>query len=90
MRKYKSLQNLVRKLTTKDCRAYAEELSNTLHTDQKGFWNWINKIKCCRHPVPPIHGNDSLLISDSDKARHFNEYFSSVFTVEDTSSLSSL
>jgi len=52
-------------------------------------WNWINKIKCCRHPVTTIRWNDSLLISDSEKANHFNEYFSSVFTVEVMASLGS-
>ena len=52
--KYKSLRNLVRKLTRKDYQIYAEKVSSSLGSDQKVFWNWVNKVKCCRHPVPPI------------------------------------
>ena len=81
------MQNLVCKRIRKDYQIYAEKLSSSLGTDQKVFWNWVNKVKFCRHPVPPIHSNESLLISDLDRARHFNEYFSSVLTIEDTSSL---
>ena len=82
--KYKSLRDLVRKLTRKD---YPEKLSSCLDSDQKIFWNWVSKVKCCCHPVPPIQVDNSLLLSEFDKAQHFNEYFNSVFTIEDTSSL---
>jgi len=88
--KYKSLRNLVRRLTRKDYQIYAEKLSSSLSSDQKVFWNWVNKVKCCRHPVPPIQADGLLLLSHCDKAQHFNTYFSSVFTIEDTTSLDQL
>ena len=34
--------------------------------------------------------DDVLVVSDVDKAHRFNEYFSSVFTIEDVSALDSL
>ena len=49
--KYKSLRNLVRKLTRKDYQIYAEKLSSSLGSDQKVFWNWVNKVKCCLFPL---------------------------------------
>ena len=78
------------RLSQKDYQIYAENLSSSLGSDQKVFRNWVNKAKCCRHPVPPIQADDSLLLSDCDKAQHFNTYFSSVFTNEDITSLDQL
>ena len=88
--RYKFLRNTVRKLTRADYRAYAEELSGTLHKNQKSFWNWINRTRRCRHPIPPLSYNSSMLIADYEKAQYFNDYFSSVFTSEDKSSLLSI
>lgn len=90
IKKYRLLRNLVCKLTRKDYQACAEELSASLRFGQKQFRIWINKTKHCRHSVPPILYDDVLVVSDIDKAHHFNEYFSSVFTTEDASTLDSL
>ena len=83
LRRYKLLRNTVRRLTRVDYRSYAEELSGTLHKDQKRFWNWINRTRHCRHPIPPLRYNSSMLTTDCERAHCFNNYFSSVFTTED-------
>ena len=88
--RYKRLRNLVRQLTRADYRAYADKISGSLFSDQKAFWSWINKTKRCRHPIPPVLHDGSLLTSDADKAQCFNDYFCSVFTIEDCSSLDDL
>ena len=88
--RYKLLRNTVRRLTRVDYRSYAEELSGTLHKDQKRFWNWINRTRHCRHPIPPLTYNSSMLTTDHERAHCFNNYFSSEFTTEDKSSLQSL
>ena len=69
---YKQLRNLVRHLTRVDYQAYADKISESLSYDQKAFWSWINKTKRCRHPVPPIFHDGSLLTSDTEKAQCFN------------------
>ena len=66
------------------------ELSGTLHKNQKCFWNWINKTRRCRHPIPLLTCNSSMLTTDYEKAHYYNDYFSSVFTTEDMSSLQSI
>ena len=56
-----------------------------LYHKQKIFWNWINKIRGCRNPIPPINHKDQTVTCDSTKANLFNKYFISVFTKEDLS-----
>ena len=64
LRRYKLLRNTVRRLTRIDYRSCAEELSGTLHKDQKRFWNWINRTRCCHYPIPPLTYNSSMLTTD--------------------------
>ena len=58
--------------------------------NSKKFWNFLNSIKGRRHPIPPLKHNDSLVSNDSGKATIFNQFFHSVFTIEDCNSLSDL
>ena len=69
--RYKLWRNKVRSMTRTGYKNYMEP-----------FWNWINKLKACRSPIPPLVHNDSVITSDSDKAALFNDYFVSVFTAE--------
>ena len=84
---YNRLRNKVRAATRFDFMTYVDSITKDLHHRQKVFWSWINKIRACRNPIPPINHNDQVVTSDSTKANLFNQYFVSVFTKEDLSSL---
>ena len=57
---------------------------------QKVFWKWVNKIRVCRNPIPPINHKHQIVTCDSAKASLFNQYFVSVFTKEVLSSFPSV
>ena len=80
--RYKLLRNKVRTMTRTDYKNYVDTITGNFYHSQKSFWNWINKLKACRSPIPPLVHNDSVITSDSDKAALFNDYFVSVFTAE--------
>ena len=85
--KYKLLRNKVRSATRLDFQTYADSITNNLHRGQKAFWNWINKFRSCRTPIPSIHHHDGVVSDDCTKADLFNKYFVSVFTKENLSNL---
>ena len=88
--KYKNLRNQVRSATRNDYLNHLDSITKNLYCSQKPFWNWIHKIKSCRHPIPSIIHNSELISSDYIKASLFNDYFVSVFTKEDSSNLQNL
>ena len=72
-------------------------LSKDHFVSPKPFWRWLNSYKGHHTSVPPLlHHNSPLLhhnghVSDDiSKAEAFNAYFSSVFTVDDCSDISTL
>ena len=65
-------------------------MSKSYFANSKKFWNFLNSIKRRHHLIPPLKHNDSLVSDDSGKATIFNQFFHSVFTIEDCSSLSDL
>jgi len=62
-------------------------LANTLnnHSGSKHLWSYIKSKKKYQTGVAPIRYNDQVYTNDQDKANILNQYFSSVFTFEDTS-----
>ena len=53
--KYKHLHNEVYNMTRRDYMHYVDTItSRNLRCSQKPFWNWINKIKACRYPIPSL------------------------------------
>ena len=88
--KYKAVNNLVRSKTRQDTADYISSLSNSYSVSAKKFWNFVNSVKGCRQPPPPLNCSGKLISDDLEKATIFNEYFNSVFTTEDCSSLTSL
>ena len=50
----------------------------------------MNAFKGYHEPIPTLKYEESIISDDTAKATCFNNYFSSVFTGEDTTSLTSL
>ena len=88
--RYKCISNLVRSQTRKDTENYVSTLSKSYFDSPKIFWRWLNSFKGSRSPIPPLLHHDSYVTEDSHKAEAFNAYFSSVFTVDDGSEISTL
>ena len=56
-----------------------------MNSRPKAFWRYINsRIKIHPNIAELLCSDGSTVCSDAEKATIFNEYFSSVFTVEDT------
>ena len=88
--KYKAISNLIRSKTRQDTANYISALSNSYSANAKKFWNFVNSVKTCRQPPPPLNHSGRFISDDLEKASIFNEYFNSVFTSEDCTNLSSL
>ena len=80
---YNQLRNKVRAATRFDFKVFVHSITEGLHQNSKPFWNWINKIRACRNPLPAINHKDQVITSDTAKANLFNQYFTSIFTNED-------
>jgi len=54
-------------------------------SDPRAFYRFINSKQTDTTSIPPIKSNNKVLLTDIDKAQCLNNYFGSVFTVEDAS-----
>ena len=88
--RYKYLSNLVRSRTRKDTEDYVSMLSKDYFVSPKPFWRWLNSYKGRHTSIPPLLHHNSHVSDDISKAEAFNAYFSSVFTVDDGSDISTL
>jgi len=59
---YNQLRNKVRATTIFD---FIDSITEGLHQSPKLFWNWINKIRVCRNPLPAINHKDQVITSDT-------------------------
>ena len=89
-RKCRDISNIVRDLTRKDHKEHLEEITKDLACDQRPFWRWLKNMRGHHSAIPDLHHAGKVLSSGTEKAQVFSEYFSSVFTHEDTSCLGSL
>ena len=67
---------------------YEEQLVQNVHSKPKAFWQYINSRLKVRPSISELFAPDgSSVSSDSEMATLLNDYFSSVFTVEDTTTI---
>ena len=88
--RYNYISNLVLSQTRKDTEAHVSSLSKDYFNTPKPLWRWLNSHKENQSPVPPLSHGDRDVIEDASKAEEFNTYFSSVFTDDDGSDISTL
>ena len=67
----------IRDITHRDHREHLKDIINNLHNDQRLFWRWLKRTK----QVAIFQGR--VVSRVIEKARVFNQYFSSAFTKED-------
>ncbi len=91
LNRFKELNHKVRTLTREDHNHHLDSLINNLNANnQKPFWNWIKRLRGGTCLLPNLHHMGHAYQTAIDKAKIMNQYFSSVFTRESTSGLTSL
>ena len=85
---YKEALNLATTEIRKSKRAFEQKLAGNIKNDSKSFYAYVRSKQKVRDKVGPLENNSENIISDGfQMAEVLNEYFSSVFTTEDISSL---
>ena len=85
---YKEALNLATTEIRKSKRTFEKKLAGNIKNDSKSFYAYVRSKQKVRDKVRPLENNSENIISDRfQMAEVLNEYFSSVFTTEDISSL---
>ena len=85
---YKEALNLATTEIRKCKRTFEKKLAGNIKNDSKSFYAYVRSKQKVRDKVGPLENNSENIISDGfQMAEVLNEYFSSVFTTEDISSL---
>ena len=85
---YKEALNLATTEIRKSKRTFEHKLAGNIKNDSKNFYAYVRSKQKVQDKVVPLENNSGNIISDGfQMAEVLNEYFSSVFTTEDISSL---
>ena len=85
---YKEALNLATTEIRKSKRTFEKKLAGNIKKYSKSFYAYVRSKQKVRDQVGPLENNSGNVISDGfQMAEVLNEYFSSVFTTEDISSL---
>ena len=85
---YKEALNLATTEIRKSKRTFEKKLAGNIKNYSKSFYAYVRSKQKVRDKVGPLENNSENIISDGfQMANVLNEYFSSVFTTEDISSL---
>ena len=85
---YKEALNLATTEIRKSKRTFEKKLAGNIKNDSKSFYAYVRSKQNVRDKVGPLENNRGNIISEGFQLTEvLNEYFSSVFTTEDISSL---
>jgi hypothetical protein len=85
---YKTKLNISVMENRKAKRIFEEKLANNIKNDAKSFFAYANSKKRSNNKVGPLRNSQGEVLENSKQtADLLNDYFASVFTVEDSSSL---
>ena len=85
---YKEALNLATTEIRKSKRTFEKKMAGNIKNDSKSMYAYVRSKQKVRDKVGPLENNMGNIISDGfQMAEVLNEYFSSVFTTEDISSL---
>jgi len=86
--KYKDLEKQVKKKIRNAKRNIEKQLANAQNSNPRTFANYIKSKTKSRTGIKPLkNGNGRLITEDLEIAAELNNFFSSVFTEEETSNL---
>ena len=81
--RYVRCRNDLRRLTRNLRRQFEQSLADNIRENVKGFWRYVNSRMKSRSRVDALLDNGALVCDDEGKATVLNNFFSSVFTIED-------
>ena len=85
---YVKERNLTSKLLKKAKKEHEQKIASKSKENPKVFWNFINQKRKCKENIPALKGRDGVTYTDDyNKTCILNEFFSSVFTVEDKNNI---
>ena len=85
---YKKARNQARWETRKAVKNYEKEIAANMKNNPKLFWKYVNSKLKTRQPLSDLTKPDGkLTTTDEEKAEVLNNFFSSVFTKEDTQNI---
>jgi len=95
LKKYKSVRNRIKNEIRKLQKEEQQNVAQHCKQNPKAFWKYINSKRKTKTGTSDLHfvdiyGNSATISSNIDKAEEFGKFFSSVFTVEQEQSSSSL
>ena len=62
---------------------FERKLAKNIKVDSKSFYSYVRSVQRCKDKVGPLKDMDGNVITDDEcAANHLNDYFCSVFTVE--------
>ena len=86
--KYIEARNGAKSAIRKSVKEYEKKVAKESKTNSKGFWKYINsKLSRTSGISPLLKPDGSLTDTDDEKAHVLNDFFTSVFTKEDTTSM---
>ena len=85
---YVKERNLATKLIRKAKIDHERKIAENSKENPKIFWNYINSQRKCKESISALVGQDGKIHTENiDKACILNDFFSSVFTKEDTNNI---
>jgi len=88
LEEYKKIRNEATREVKHARKGFEKRLSENLTEDTKSFWAYTNSGMKVRAPVGDLEKQDGTMTeNDQDKAEVLNDFFKSVFTVEDTTDI---
>ncbi len=85
---YKKMERNVNKEVRRSKRLFEQNLAKRIKDDPKAFFAYLNSQRKVKESVGPLKNKEGELITDElGMANILNEFFSSVFTEEDTSQM---
>ena len=86
--KYKEALNATTKEIRSSKRMFEQKLATNIKQDSKSFFAYIRSKQRVKDSIGPLKGNNGAVISNNkEMAESLNEYFSTVFTLEDINAL---
>ena len=65
-------------------RSFEKKLAEKIDTDRKSFYAYVRSRSHAKPSVGPLFSENQIPIKQDKMAEEFNKYFTSVFTIEDT------
>ena len=77
--RYKYLRNRIKNLVSAKYKNYLVDLSNSLSTNPKRFWNFFRTLNDTKGSIPDLKVGGQVISDINEKANSFNKFFHSVF-----------